>query len=162
MYNFSSFFDFKDAIEEINILITNAKENEKVALKYRTYNKASIVLVCGKFESFLESFLEEYCYEILSNYTNIKLEKNIKNHLTEVLINELEKKKNNTTKREEIILRMSQLYSEIEILCNDFSIDCKFNYGKHGEEEIKRLLKRFGFNEFAESDDNKNFFTKFI
>lgn len=161
MHNFYSFNDFKEAIKEIQVLIENANQFQNDILKYGTFNKASIVLLCGKFESFLESFLEEYSFEITSNYTNTKLEENIKHHLTDVLIDQLEKKKNNKVKRIEIITKFSKLYSDDEILCNDYSIDCKFSYGKHGEGEVKKLLKKFGFEDFAELEINKAFYEKF-
>ncbi|MBA5792631.1 hypothetical protein H1R17_01175 [Flavobacterium sp. xlx-214] len=161
MHNFYSFDDFNEALKEIQVLLDNAIMVESDMLKYGTFNKASIVLLCGKFESFIESFLEEYCYEIISNYTNAKLEENIKHHLTDVLISELEKKKNNKTKRVEVISKFNKLYGDNEILCNDYPIDCKFSYGKHGEGEVKKLLKRFGFETFAESEENKVFFEKF-
>ncbi|WP_353096368.1 HEPN domain-containing protein [Empedobacter brevis] len=161
MYNFYSFDDFKEAIKEIQVLVENANNFQNDILKYGTFNKASIVLLCGKFESFIESFLEEYCYEITSNYTNDKLEENIKHHLTDVLITELEKKKNNKNKRIEIITKFNMLYGSEEILCHDYTIDCKFSYGKHGEGEVKKLLKKFGFEDFVELEENKEFYKNF-
>jgi len=161
MHSFYSLDDFNDALKEIQILIGSSEENQNEIARYVTYNKAAIVLLCGKFESFLESFLEEYTFIITSNYTNVKLEENIKHHLTDVLISELEKKKDNKSTRIEIISKFSRLYSDTEVLCNDYSIDCRFSYGKHGEKEVKKLLKKFGLEEFANAETNKIFFSKF-
>lgn len=161
MHKFESLNDFQDAIKEIEILVEDSDKNQSRILHYGTYNKASIVLLCGKFESFIEAFLEEYVYEIISNLSNVRLEENIKHHLTDLLITELEKKKNNKARRIDVIRKMNKLYGDEEIICNDYSIDCKFSYGKHGEGEVKKLLTRFGFEDFANSDSHKDFYNKF-
>lgn len=161
MNNFESVSDFKEAIKEIHVLIDNANISIHDNLQYRTFNKSSIVLLCGKFESFLESFLEEFSYYILNNFSNKNLDSFIKEHLIEVLIHELENKKNNLSKREEVLMKFVKILGEQEVLCNDFEINAKFNYGKHGQNEVTKLLKKFGFNDFAESEENKVFYEKF-
>lgn len=161
MSNFESVNDFKEAIKEIHVLLENATLSISENIKYRTFNKSSIVLLCGKFESFLEGFLEEFGYYILNTFSNKKLESYIKNHLIDVLINELEIKKNNNQKREEVLMKFVKILGADEVLCNEFEINTKFSYGKHGQSEVTKLLKKFGFNDFADSEENKIFYEKF-
>ena len=161
MNNFSAISDFEDALKEINILMDNAAQNIDSSIKYATYNKAAVVLLCGKFEAFIESFLEEYAFFLLNSFTNKQLTTHIKNHLLDNLVSELEKKKNHIEKRNHVLLKFTKILGDEEILCNDFEINAKFNYGKHGEAELTKLLKKFGFHEFAEIEDNKVFYTKF-
>ncbi|WDF65048.1 HEPN domain-containing protein [Flavobacterium sp. KACC 22763] len=161
MNNFESVNDFREALKEIHILIENAISSIDDNLQYRTFNKSSIVLLCGKFESFLECFLDEFGYYILNNFSNKKLESYIKNHLIDVLIKELEIKKNNNEKREEVLMKFVKILGVEEVLCNEFNLDTKFSYGKHGQSEVTKLLKKFGFNEFADSEENKIFYEKF-
>ncbi|MXO05733.1 HEPN domain-containing protein [Flavobacterium sp. HBTb2-11-1] len=161
MNNFESVNDFREALKEIHILIENAISSIDDNLQYRTFNKSSIVLLCGKFESFLECFLDEFGYYILNNFSNKKLESYIKNHLIDVLIKELEIKKNNNEKREEVLMKFVKILGVEEVLCNEFNLDTKFSYGKHGQSEVTKLLKKFGFNEFANSEENKIFYEKF-
>ena len=109
MHNFYSINDFNIAKKEIHILIENANISINENLKYKTFNKSSIVLLCGKFESFLESFLAEFGYYILNNFSNRQLESYIKNHLIDILIKDLEIKKNNIHKREEILMKFVKI-----------------------------------------------------
>lgn len=161
MDNFESVNDFNEAIKEIHILIENANLSISDNLKYRTFNKSSIVLLCGKFESFIEGFLEEFGFYILNNFSNKQLETYIKEHLIDVLIKDLDNKKNNPIKRGEVLMKFVKILGNDEVLCNEFEINSKFSYGKHGQSEVIKLLKKFGFNEFANSDENKIFYEKF-
>jgi hypothetical protein len=161
MDNFESVNDFNEAIKEIHILIENANLSINDNLKYRTFNKSSIVLLCGKFESFIEGFLEEFGFYILNNFSNKQLETYIKEHLIDILIKDLENKKNNPIKRGEILMKFVKILGNDEVLCNEFEINSKFSYGKHGQSEVTKLLKKFGFNEFADSEENKIFYEKF-
>ncbi|PXY41442.1 hypothetical protein DMB65_08580 [Flavobacterium cheongpyeongense] len=161
MDNFESVNDFNEAIKEIHILIENANLSISDNLKYRTFNKSSIVLLCGKFESFIEGFLEEFGFYILNNFSNKQLETYIKEHLIDILIKDLDNKKNNPIKRGEILMKFVKILGNDEVLCNEFEINSKFSYGKHGQSEVTKLLKKFGFNEFADSEENKIFYEKF-
>jgi Glu-tRNA(Gln) amidotransferase subunit E-like FAD-binding protein len=159
--NSSAVTDFDEALKEINILISNAIESSNYDLKYATYNKSAIVLLCGKFEAFIESFLEEFSYYVLNSFTNKQLNDHIKNHLLENIIIELEKKKPFIDKRNEVLFKFVKILGEEEIMCNEFEINTKFNYGKHGEKELVKLLNKFGFINFAEEEINKRFYSKF-
>lgn len=160
MSNFDAYNEFITALEEIDILIKSAEESEENILKYKIYNKASIVLLCGKLEAFLESFIEEYFYIITSNYTNNQYNDDIKYHLTEVLLKEVENKPNQE-KKFLLFKQLARLHGETDVKCSELRPDCKFNYGKHGEGEVKKLLKKAGLSSICEIEDTKIFFTKF-
>lgn len=161
MDSFSAVTDFNDALKEINILLENANESISNNLRYATYNKSAIVLLCGKFEAFIESFLEEFSFYLLNSFTNKQLNDHIRNHLLENVISELDRKKNSVEKRNKVLLKFVKILGESEILCNEFEVNAKFNYGKHGQKELVNLLTKFGFKNFADEEINKNFYEKF-
>ena len=153
--------EFDEAIREIHILIDSAIENETITSKYATFNKAAIVLLCGKFESFLETFLEEYGYIHLTRSSNKTLPQAISNHIVDNIINRLEYYKNNKLKRAPFISELVMLCGDEEVSCSDFRIDSSFNYGKHGQKEVIRLLNCFGFEQFVNTVETTDFFSRF-
>lgn len=162
MEKFSAVQDFEEAVEEISLLLNYAKRNAKDIMRYSTFNKTAIILLCTKFETFLENFLEEYCFIHLKASTNKNLNKFIYDHLVDDLINDLNINKSRPDKRNETLEKVANLcgileYSEVE----SFSSKPKFSYGKHGQNEIERLLRRFGFNDFLKKEDTSNFFRRF-
>lgn len=161
MVNFSAIEDFNEALKEIHILLENAVESTNNNLKYATYNKSAIVLLCGKFEAFIESFLEEFSFYLLNSFTNKQLNNHIRNHLLENIISELDRKKKSIEKRNIVLLKFVKILGDSEILCNDFEVNAKFNYGKHGQKELVSLLTKFGFKDFADEEVNKTFYGKF-
>ena len=50
---------FKERIEEIDILLTYARNNQRTLDKYKLFNKTAVVLLCTHFEVFVESFVAE-------------------------------------------------------------------------------------------------------
>jgi len=162
MIDFESKAEFDEAIKEIVILITYAKKNKKSSNKYAIFNKASIVLLCAKFEAFIEEFLEDYAFKHMKNSSNKELDSFIYEHIIDIIVSDLELKKSDKSKRKICIQEIVSLCSEVEIKpVENFRIKAKFNYGKHGQDEVKRLLTAFGFKEFAEDETTKLFFNKF-
>ena len=154
--------EFEEATKEIELLIAYSRRNKKDFLKYATFNKAAIVLLCTKFEAFLEEFLEEYAYLHIEKSSNKNLDSDIFEHLVDNLILSLENNKLDKTKRREAITELVMLCGDVEvspISCN--KIDTKFRDGKHGQREVEKLLKTFGFASFIEENEVKFFFKKF-
>ena len=43
----------------------------------------------------------------------------------------------------------------------NFKVNAKFNYGKHGQKEIEKLLTTFGFSKFTKEESTISFMKKF-
>lgn len=163
MHNLSATKDFfDDTKNEIELLINYAKRNKSNLLRFSTFNKSAIVLLCSKFEAFLENFLEEYVYLHMNKSNNKTLENSIYEHLIDNIIESLEVTKSKKLKRKPHIQNLSLLCGETEITdFSNFKVNARFNYGKHGQKEIEKLLTTFGFSKFIKEDDSQSFLKKF-
>lgn len=153
--------DFDTALAEVTILLNYAKRNARNMSKYSLFNKAAIVLLCSKFEAFVESFLAEYAYEMCNRCDSSSLDKSIFNCLSEVLIEELEKNKKNIPRRNATLSKIADLHSNTPSPVNTFNSNPKFKYGKHGQKEMTRLLTRFGFGDFNSAIIIDGFYSNF-
>jgi hypothetical protein len=154
--------EFEEAIKEIDLLIDYAKRNQKNINKYATFNKSAVVLLCAKFEAFLEGFLEEYACMHLEKSTNKNLNLDFQEHLIDCIMESLSVTKSNKIKRKAHIKSLITLCGDDEVVdIEEFKYNNKFNYGKHGQTEVERLLKGFGFSNFLSEDHVKLFFEKF-
>lgn len=162
MVNLEAVENFNDAIKEIKLLLDYSKRNQKDLHKYATFNKAALVLLCAKFESFIENFLEEYAYEHIRNSNNVTLLREIYEHIVDNILDNIASTQNNLTKRKNHIKELVILCNEVTIsTLEDFKVNPKFRGGKHGQKEVERLLKKFGFAQLLEEDIMQNFFNKF-
>jgi len=153
---------FDETTKEIELLIRYAKRNKNDFLRFSTFNKSAIVLLCSKFEAFLENFLEEYSFLHLTHSNNKTLDRNIYEHLIDNLIDTIEISKNKKIKRKPHIENLSLLCGTEEI--NDllsYKINAKFKYGKHGQKEIEKLMSNFGFSRLIKTESSIKFLRKF-
>lgn len=160
--SFEATTDFTDAIVEIEMLIDYAKENTNTFSKYALFNKSSIILLCTKFETFLENFLQEYAYINLKTFDNKTLDTHIYEHILknqiELLKLDFTNKENRDIHLENVInLCGSHTFQDIQ----NFNINSKFNYGKHGQKEIEKLLREFGLNTELSTEIKSRFFNNF-
>lgn len=154
--------DFYEAIKEIQILINYSKRNQKNFIKYAAFNKAALVLLCAKFESFLENFLEEYAFEKMNASSNKTLSKYLYEHLVDNILEDLQITKNNPIKRQNHVSNLVCLCGQNEVMpVRGFKVNSKFKGGKHGQSEVERLLKTFGFKSVLKEDSTSIFFSKF-
>lgn len=154
--------DFENNIVEIKILISFAKEFNNDFKRYALFNKASIILLCTKFETFLESFLEEYAYINLTNFNNQNVDEHIyehilRNHVIKLNKHLLSKKKRENHLNKVVNLCSPQRYDNIQ----DLDVITKFSYGKHGQTEIEKLLNEFGLCTILNENTKETFFNKF-
>lgn len=164
MANLAATDGFYEAIKEIQLLITYSKRNQGNALKYKAFNKAATVLLCAKFESFIENFLDEYAYELISKTTNHTLCEELFEHIVDDIIVHLETTKNNKSKRRQHINKLIDLCSANESASLERyrdHVNSKLKMGKHGQQEIERLLTKFGFSSVLENPAMPEFFQHF-
>jgi hypothetical protein len=154
--------DFRITIKEINILIGYAKRNSIKIEKYRLFNKSAIILLCSKFEFFLENFMEEFLDDVISKNDNHSLPESIKEHLTDVVLENINSQ-TNIKKKTPFLSQLISLYSSEKTNAKKLGIvpNAKFKMGKHGEKEVKSLFIRFGFSDFINQSDLIPFFTSF-
>jgi hypothetical protein len=144
---FESLDDFSVALNQVKVLIDLANVHEKDNEKYATLIKSAVLLLVSKFESFLESIVDDYIFKINSNSeNNDQLPLELKIHATsqllnDSLLNQLRKGNKNTKKT---LSTISSIWNE-QKRQGDIIIDNKFNFGKHGEKAIKDLFNRIGF-----------------
>lgn len=158
---FNAISDFDSAITEVDILIRYASRNLKSIDKYATFNKSALILLCSKFEAFIEEYLEEYAYECCQKCNNKNIDSVLFNHLLDVQLNQLEKVKHNKTKRLPFLQNISLLVETKKNLLNGFEVDSKFSFGKHGQKELTKLLMKFGFESFNNQKIDEEFYKKF-
>jgi len=126
------------------------------------FNKSAIVLLCSKFESYLENALQEYAYLHLKNSSNKNIDSFIYENVVEELMNNLESTKNNRTRRQPHLNQIAEFCGSEECSPIDhFSVKAKFSYGKHGQKQVEKLLNKFGFSEITEKESSINFFRQF-
>ena len=153
---------FGEALKEIKLLISYSRRNRNDFLRYATFNKSAIVLLCSKFESYLENALEEYAYLHLKHSSNKNIDSHIYDSVIEELIESLEPIKNNRTKLKPHLSSLAEFCGNDECSPIDhLQVNAKFSYGKHGQKEVEKLFKRFGFSAFAKQESSVKFFKQF-
>lgn len=145
-------------ISEIDIILNYARQNQTNIQNYQMFNKIAVVLLCTKFEVFLEEFVDEHSRSILQGHTNTSISTTMKENYVEVAVTNAAGVKNKTA-------RNAYLQSLLTLLKNDGSSiaaltnirpSTKFAYGKHGQAEIEKLFSRHGLETFIKSADAQN------
>lgn len=149
MRQFDATVEFYKAIDEIQLLMRYSRRNQRSTNKYALFNKAAIVLLCGKFESFIESFLKDYAYEFKRMCSNKSLIQPIQDHIVDNLLDAIYKYQRDVSKRRPYVEALARLCGDAEVAeLDSYPIKAQFKVGRHGEKELKRLLTSFGFEKF--------------
>jgi hypothetical protein len=137
--------DFLNTLEEVNILLSSAETCLTDNVKYAAYNKSALLLLSGKFENFIESIAEQYVFIV----NQLRLPSNLipeimRLHHSLAVISKIDVR--NSGKLDEIIRIFSELSPiwATNIEFSDLRIECKFAYGKHGENELKKIFIPLG------------------
>ncbi|WP_085537442.1 DUF6043 family protein [Massilibacteroides vaginae] len=111
-----------------------------------------------------ENFLDECAYGLISKTTNHTLCEELFEHIVDDIIGRLETTKNNKSKRRQHINKLIDLCSTNESASLERyrdHVNSKLKIGKHGQQEIERLLTKFGFGSVLESPTMSEFFQRF-
>lgn len=138
--------EFKAALKEVDILIGTAEVHQKKPLEYAIFNKACLLFLVGKFEVFLEDAIAEYVFKLAKmRLLTTHMPEIIKLHSSKHLIDEqfLIALKNLRPSAAERLKELSLLWNTSHVL-ETIKINNSFNYGKHGQNEIKKLFARIG------------------
>lgn len=135
--------DFKDSLTELyDLLVLSSSLRARKNLRPTIY-KAVIILLATKLESFLEELIEEFAFLLNShkNQNTLVPDVLVINHMSMIL--------------REVTLVQTLSGTKVHDICNQIStfkndpnpqinIDVKFNYGKHGSKEVKKLFSKIG------------------
>jgi hypothetical protein len=139
--------DFLDSVKEARLLIEFARSNVISAEAFSVLNKAAIVLLSGKFEAFAESVATEYVFRVSTISTTIDdVPISLRVQHTFKRLDELDNLKRNFDRQEEV----ANLLADISSLWVGtgrppaLNIDCKFSFGKHGEDAMRKLFRVIG------------------
>jgi hypothetical protein len=146
--------EFVKTLGEVELLLREADDaglgktsanEEKVAVM----NKSAVLLLTGKFEAFLEDAAAELLFAI--NKVGA-----LRRHIPERLLAEhsvnavqaLEEKlsKGDLDGIRTVFIALGRYWTDLDF-CSDIKVSCQFNYGKHGDKEVIKLFKRFGFDD---------------
>lgn len=147
--SFQSATDFDEALEEIDIFISLALDNQHDDKKRSLFLKSGILFLGTKIECFLEDVVEEYIYKLEQlQLTSEKLPEAIvlsaiHFHFSESTLSKIKQKK--PTCKEEL-KKISHLLEDGTPI-SKIKIDTKFSYGKHGSSVIESLFERIGIDD---------------
>ena len=147
MAYFDATSSFDAALSEVDFLAERAQAASGNSHDYLAYLKAAFVLLGAKFEAFAENIVEDYVVELASLLPKTKhLARDLRIHSTNHLLNQCITNTSFSGRTQSIqsLLAAAELWDE-EYQIRNISISNKFNYGKHGSEEIKNLFRRIGF-----------------
>jgi len=138
--------DFSESLDEVKALIVRASELNEEERLYATFNKAAILLLTAKLETFFETLLEQFVYVVVQlQLPPSELPVELLVHHSSKALATLE---NQINKRQFLALRgLFEQLTEVwrpDSPCSDLSIDCSFSYGKHGARAVIKMFQRIG------------------
>jgi hypothetical protein len=147
------------ALAEVDTLLGLARQasSDKDEDSYSLFLKCALLLLMAKFECFLEEVASEYI-ELLKRLnpprTTLPLDLSVNYVLRRLSDLETLYRTNKTNEYPDRINEISEFWTDKNSSC--LEVSCQFNYGKHGEKEVEKLLKRIGiadpFDRFAVSE----------
>lgn len=139
--------EFEVSLKEFDLLMdmsVKADEDGKDE-QYAVFLKCALLLLTSKFECFLEELVEEVSNWIKSeNIPCSALPIEMATHYTHRRSCNLESHYNQARFEEIRVSSTALAKFWLDHDSGDFEIDCKFSYGKHGEKEVAKLLRRIG------------------
>lgn len=153
-----SIVQIRSNITEINTILDYSQQNQMDIQKYQMFNKVAVVLLCTKFEVFLEEFMDEHSRMVVQGHTNTSFPSKLRDTYIDMAVNSASGVKNKS-------IRNSYLQSLMTLLKNDGSPissamnirpSTKFAYGKHGQKEIESMFERHGLGSFIMTTDAQN------
>lgn len=144
--------DFAATLAEVELLLRESdeaapggpREDERRAA---VLNKAALLLLTGKFEAFLETAAEDFLFAVnqVGGATRFVPPRMLAEHSVKAVTGiEMKLSGGDLAGVRALFEGLAKMWGDMDP-CADLTIACKFNYGKHGESEVIKLFKRFGF-----------------
>ena len=145
-------------IIEINTILNYAQQNQADIKMYQMFNKIAVVLLCTKFEVFLEDFMDEHSRMVIQGHTNTSIPSKMKDTYIDTAVNSASGVKNKTVRNSFLQSLMTLLKNDGSSIASIMNIrpSTKFGMGKHGQKEIESLFERHGLESFIKSADAQN------
>jgi hypothetical protein len=146
---FQALIDFRKSLLEVDVLCDAADTSQSDVLKYTTFNKAALLLIAGKFESFAESLLEEFVFLLNEKRMPCNCLPDVirANHTFRALDNLGQlRHKHKQADAISLFVSMGRLWTSQEIF-TEIKLDCSFAYGKHGAGELIKLFEKIGIDD---------------
>ncbi|TAE74637.1 MAG: hypothetical protein EAZ85_04265 [Bacteroidetes bacterium] len=133
----------------------------------QSFSKVAFILLMSKFEHFIETFLETYAQKKIDRNNFDELNSELSRQIINGILAEIEKLRIHKSKQNKIDNYLEELTIFVSKNTNtDLTkfkkyLETKFRYGKHGGDELKNLVKKFGFKECVDSETGKAFIMVF-
>ena len=144
--SFEAANDFFQSLEEIQTLLVLAEEHSEDEAKLGILLKSALVMLGGKFEAFAEEIAEEFVFEVNSlelKSDAVPLPLKVHHTLGAIKVTDQYKNKDRIVDAEKLFTEIAKLWHENSD-APKLKIECKFNYGKHGENELIKLFWNIG------------------
>lgn len=154
--------DFKGRLNEIDILIVYAKNNQHSLDKYKLFNKTAIVLLCSHFEVFVEALLAEHVDCLKVCYNSVTMPQYMKDNFIDDTFKAY-KDVPQPSKKQRPLKALFQLHGSSPLSMsslNDLLLEIKFGFGKHGQTETDKLFRKFGFGDYVNTVTYQDSFRK--
>lgn len=145
LMEFECLENYRNTLEEVSLILMMAEAFEGDNNKYIALNKSAILLLTSKFENFLETAVEEYIYlvnsmKLCNNRVPEWLRVGHTVGIVEKLLDVINKKDNR--KKIELFKDIAMIWDNNKI--TSMKVSNKFNYGKHGANELIKLFNNIG------------------
>lgn len=147
----------RNNISEVDTLILYASRNTHSIQKYQMFNKIAVVMLCTKFEVFLEDFMDEHSRKVIQGHTNSTMPINLKNTYVDTAVDKTAGTKIRTDKNLFLQSLMTLLKNDGSSIAGIANIrpSTKFSYGKHGQKEIEKLFITHGMEAFIRDSNTQ-------
>jgi len=137
--------NYKDTLMEVSMILEMADKAIELNDKYVALNKSAILLLTSKFENFIESVVDEFVY--LVNQLQLKnsdVPEWMRIGFSIEAVDELKKviSKEDNSKKIKIFKDIAKVWNDDQVV--EMKVDNKFNYGKHGANELIKLFNNIG------------------
>ncbi|RBQ29469.1 HEPN domain-containing protein [Aliarcobacter vitoriensis] len=157
MSHFSSYLACREELKSILNIIEYIESISPDENTLNTINKGNAIILGSIFESFNENIIQEYIDQLIIKFNNglIKfdaLSTEIQKYISKKIVMQHHKKEFSSIHPNEafeminkFMIHIGQNNQNSFIINNELDEINKFNFGKHGETELKKLFKRIGF-----------------
>ncbi|KJR42527.1 hypothetical protein MCHI_001576 [Candidatus Magnetoovum chiemensis] len=160
MIYFTAQDNFVKALDEVKTLIDLASQNSNDNKKYSLFLRAGILFLTTKLEVFLENISKEYvgkitkCDVSCNNLAEEMILSAINEHLSKShIIPQLQRDKTKCLNIPQLQAKKTECLKELRAILplldptekvTKLDVNTRFNYGKHGKEEVENLFERIG------------------
>jgi hypothetical protein len=153
--------DFAVALSEVDALLAISEKGDPKSADRPVLIKASLLLLATKVECFFEALVEEYCELACTKESAAHLPPALRVSASRKLFAEGKLDIEHPDINQAIIrfTAIAELWSD-KHPCPQVTVDSKFSYGKHGEQQVIKLFRRIGiddvFQRFLVDDETES------